>query len=113
MDALSDVAATPWSMRDRPDPSVSFHDPAEIITPNADTAVPAGARRLRINKLDLTAHGYTDGCPQCDHTIRFGKPRPGTQHSDGAVRGSLKPSATLIKAVNGWQSTSYTPPVPK
>ena len=82
VDALSDVAATPWSLRDRPDPRVSFHDPAEIATPNDGTAAPAGARRLRINRSDLTAHGYTDGCPQCDHTMRFGKPRPGTQHSE-------------------------------
>ena len=28
VEALSDVADNPWSLRDRPDPRVSFHDPA-------------------------------------------------------------------------------------
>ena len=69
-------------MRDRPDPREIFHHPVEIIIQNVDTTVPAGARRLRINKSDLTAHGYTEGCPDCDHTVRFGKPRPGSQHND-------------------------------
>ena len=80
VDALSDVAATPWSLRDRPDPSVSFHNPAEIATPNADMAAPAGARRLRMNKSDVTARGYAEGCPQCDHsTIRQAASRDPTQ----------------------------------
>ena len=48
-DALPDLAATPWSLRDRPDPNVRFH-PTEIATPNGDTAAPAGASRLRINR---------------------------------------------------------------
>ena len=27
-------------------------------------------------------HGYTEGCPQCDHIERVGNPRPGGQHSN-------------------------------
>ncbi len=29
-------------------------------------------RRLRINQKDLDAHGYTEGCQQCDYIIRHG-----------------------------------------
>ena len=49
-DALADIAATPWSTRERPETRVIFQEPAEHSGPGAEAAVPAGARRLRINK---------------------------------------------------------------
>ena len=47
--------------------------------PDRERALP---RRFRIDQRDLDAHGYTDGCSHCDHILRYGTTRPGTQHSD-------------------------------
>ena len=48
----------------------------------AEAVRPAALRRLRINKADLEEHGYTEDCPQCTHTRRYGKPRAGGAHTD-------------------------------
>ena len=52
-DALADIAATPWSTRERPETRVIFQEPAEHGGQGAETAVPAAAGRLRINQRDL------------------------------------------------------------
>ena len=88
-DALADVVATPWSLRDRPGLRVRFHDPADIAAPD-DAATPAGARRLRINRSDLTAHGYTESAsPDLEYNT-----------ANAVARGFWKPSATPTEALS-------------
>ena len=42
------IQATPWSIRELPEPSVTLKEPAESAGPVGD-AIPAGACKLRIN----------------------------------------------------------------
>ena len=35
-----------------------------------------------MNYSDLAKHGFTDGCPQCDHNARFMKSKGGLVHSE-------------------------------
>ena len=84
---LASIKATPWSLREIAETTVTFQERAGHIGPSSLTAAPAAARRLRINQNDLDAHGYTDQCPQCDYIRRFSKPRPGHTHTmTGAER---------------------------
>ena len=59
-----------------------FSEPAIEQGPTADAARPAAIRRLRINQSDLDAHGYEPDCPQCVYIQKYGKSKPGGQHSD-------------------------------
>ncbi len=80
-EALAGLRTTPWMERERPDVQVRFHqDATESEAPAAPDA-PQALRRLRINKSDLEAHGYTQGCRQCEYVERHGKSRSGLQHS--------------------------------
>ncbi len=81
-EALAQIQATPWSVREKPVTRARFAEPASAGGDTAETAQPALPRKLRINQSDLDAHGYTDGCPQCLHIQRYGKARPGGQHSN-------------------------------
>ncbi len=79
-DALVQVQATPWSMHES-QVRVRFQDPvAPAEGPPRQEPTPA-IRRMRINKTDLETHGYTDGCPQCTHTRRYGGAKPGGTHT--------------------------------
>ena len=80
-EVLAGIKTTPWSVRERPEPSVTFKEPAEAIGPAGDS-VPAGARKLRINQSDLDNYGYTDRCPQCEHAKKYSNVRPGGNHSE-------------------------------
>ena len=81
-EALANVQATPWSLRDQSQPAVTFREPAEHSGQGTDAAAPPASRRLRINQSDLDSHGYTEGCQQCEHIQRHGKARVGGQHSN-------------------------------
>ncbi len=81
-DVLAELQATPWSIRERSQPRVQFREAAADAGPTADTAAPAIPRRLRINQRDLDEHGYTENCQQCGHIQRYGRARPGGQHSN-------------------------------
>jgi hypothetical protein len=93
VDKLSAVKDTPWSTRERAEPSVSFEPATEAEAP-AEVAPQAAPRRFRINPSDLMQHGYTSGCPQCRHIEQVGKPRPGQQHSNMC-------RARIIEAIGG------------
>ena len=80
-DVLASIKTTPWFFRELPEPSVTFMEPEEQTGPAGD-AVPAGARKMRINQSDLDNSGYTDRCPQCEHAKKHCKIRPGGNHSD-------------------------------
>ena len=60
---------------------VTFKPQAEKLDEFPDNVVGA-PRRLKITKRDLENVGYTEGCPQCDHTLRNVAARGGLQHSD-------------------------------
>ena len=81
-EALAGVQSTPWSLRERTQPTVTFRESAEHSGPGADTAAPPVPRHLRINQSDLDAHGYIEGCQQCEYIQRYGKARVGGQHSN-------------------------------
>ena len=69
-EVLAGINTTPWSVRERPELSVTFKEPAEAAGPTGDS-VPVGARKLRINQWDLHNYGYTDRCPQCEHAKKY------------------------------------------
>ena len=79
-ESLAEINVTPWSLHE-PQVRVRFQDSAAQpeAAPRPDPA-PA-VRQMRINKSDLETHGYTDGCPQCTHTRRYGHAKPGGNHS--------------------------------
>ncbi len=80
-EALAGIKTTPWLEREKPEVQARFQQEAqEQDSPPAVDVLPA-VRRLRINKSDLYAHGYTQGCRQCEYTERNGKARGGMQHS--------------------------------
>ena len=81
-EALAAIKATPWSERERSAPEVRFQDPAAHREEPVEVAIPAPTRRFRINDADLRRHGFTDGCPQCAHTQRYGKAKSGLQHHE-------------------------------
>jgi hypothetical protein len=72
---------TPWSTRDKAEPTVRFEAPTEAVDGRVAVAPPTAPRNFRINAKDLVDHGYTEGCPQCRHIEAVGRPRPGGTHS--------------------------------
>ena len=66
---VSRLTATPWSTREKGDATVGFKD----ASPEEDTKhkrIEAVPKAFRINYSDLVSHGFTDGCPQCEHNAR-------------------------------------------
>ena len=63
-----------------------FDKPATEQGPTAEAVRQTAIRRLRINKSDLDAHGHDPDCPQCTYIQKYGKPRPGGNHSDRCRR---------------------------
>ena len=78
---LAGIKTSPWSIRKRPEPSVTFKEPAETAWP-AGNAIPTGAGKMRIDQMDLDNYGYTDRCPQCEHARKHCKIRPGGSRSE-------------------------------
>ena len=78
---LAGLTATPWSERTVNDPEVRFQEPAESSSTTPTTA-PAAIRRFRLNVADLHKYGFAGTCQQCQHVMRYGKARPGIQHSE-------------------------------
>ena len=83
-DTVAKLQSTPWSLHERPEPEVRFHEPASGTHSGAEpaTAAPPALRRMRINKADLDKYGYTVDCPQCRHTEEHGHARSGSVHTD-------------------------------
>ena len=81
-DDLAGIQDFPGQRRVRAEPErVRFNAGAPEGADTAAEAAPAAPRALRINKSDLEEHGYDQECPQCRHVVKYGKPRPGGQHS--------------------------------
>ena len=81
VDALANVKATPWSIRERPGVQVHFHEAPAERDEGGGPSAPALPRRFRINQKDLDEHGYTEGCAQCVYIRRYGSARPGGGHT--------------------------------
>ena len=80
-EVFAGIKTTPLSVRERPEPYVTFKEPAEAAG-SAGYSIPAGARKLRIDQSDLDNYGYTDKYPQCEHAKKYGESRSGGNHSD-------------------------------
>ena len=76
--AITALQATPWQHTLRPDRAVVLRPAADGEAldkfPPRQAALP---RRFRLDKKDFDEHGYTYGCTQCEHIIRYGASRPG------------------------------------
>jgi hypothetical protein len=78
--AITAIQATPWNVHERVrrvvlEQAVERH---EELPPEPTTDF----RRLKIIKQDMIDFGYTEGCKQCDHYLRYGSRRAGYTHSD-------------------------------
>ncbi len=86
-EALAQLKGHPGSDRRQEEPQrVRFDKPATEQGPTAEAVRQTAIRRLRINKSDLDAHGHDPDCPQCTYIQKYGKPRPGGNHSDRCRR---------------------------
>ena len=77
LEAVWDVAATPWSQHEASKPGVVKLDPITIAEEERKERVPQ-ARRVYIRQNDLDEHGYTKNCPKYQSIIVYG---PNTQSS--------------------------------
>ena len=80
VDRATGLTATPWSIRDRSDATVSFRD-APTEEEKKDKRIEAVPKAFRINYGDLVKHGFTEGFPQCDHNAIHKKSKPGVSHT--------------------------------
>ena len=74
------LTATPWLIRNRADVTASFPDVAGEEAP-APRRIESMPRAFRINYQDLVTHGFTDGCPQCEHNARHQTGKKGATHT--------------------------------
>ena len=78
-EVVQKVNATPQSLHEPREPEVIFREPVpRAEDPPAKQAV---ARQVYISKRDLELHGYTQGCPRCDHARDYGYGRTSRPHS--------------------------------
>ena len=71
-DALSAVAATPWSLFEAKPSEVIFKDRVDDPTFQELQQKMYIARRVYLQESDFDAYGMTRGCPKCDHKLKFG-----------------------------------------
>jgi hypothetical protein len=97
-DRTMSLTATPWSERSKADVSASFPDVAneEAAAPRRIETMP---RAFRINYQDLVNHGFTDGCPQCEHNARHQKSRKGDTHNQACRALMLEALKKMRKAM--------------
>ena len=77
---ITRLIATPWSTRDKSDATVSFKD-APTEEERRSKRIEDVPKAFRINYGDLVQHGFTDGCPQCDHNAVHQKSKAGLSHT--------------------------------
>ena len=80
-EAISKIAATPWSTRDKPEAEVRFQDPDGEHREAATRNICPVPKAFRINYADLTTYGFTKDCPQCDFNMLHQKSKPGQAHT--------------------------------
>ena len=68
VDRATSLTATPWSVREKSDPTASFKDaPSEEEKEQEKKRIESVPKACRINYSDLMKHGFVRDCPQCDH----------------------------------------------
>ena len=78
---LSQVRATPWTVYAEKEPEVVFQEKQARDAQEVREVNPM-VRKLYIRQTDLEQHGYTSGCPRCEHTMTYGPNQSGVPHSD-------------------------------
>ena len=76
-DSIAAVRATPYDLHASKEPEVIFREQTEKAEPTETPVVQA--RRVYIRASDLegpNGFGYTEGCPKCDHMLRYGSGFP-------------------------------------
>ncbi len=89
-EAMSQLTATPWSERDRPEPTVRFEQGTELAEEAPQRAVEPVPKQFRINYSDLRTHGFTDDCPQCRYAEVHKKSKGGIGHSEACRKRILE-----------------------
>ena len=80
-EAVSKIAATPWSTRERSQAEAHFPDADGERGETATRNVCPIPKAFRINYADLTTYGFTKDCPQCDFNMMHQKSKPGQIHT--------------------------------
>ena len=80
-DQISQVTATPWAIRERPERRVALPDRPRQEEQTAKEAGVMMPKNFRINMQDLEEYGFTPGCEQCSHNEEFGRSRDGHSHT--------------------------------
>ena len=89
VDRATSLTATPWSVRDRSDVTVTFQD-APTEEERRSKRIEAVPKAFRINHGDLLKHGFTDGCPQCSHNSVHNKSKAGLSHTQACRKRLLE-----------------------
>jgi hypothetical protein len=99
IDAIEGITSTPWDLLGKSEVRAKFKPNEEELEkfPDRQPGVP---RRFKITKKDLEEVGYSEGCPQCDHIMRYGNNQPGLQHQE---RCRARVLAELAKILRGQQ----------
>jgi len=82
LESLAELKATPSTMHVPGDPGMILRERNEGIEQPSRADAKAKVRKLKITIEDLDRFGFTEGCPQCTHILRYRSGRPGYAHTD-------------------------------
>ena len=82
MQKLQEIDISPYSLHIPKEPGVVFAEKANVELEHAKQEVLRQVRRAPIRRADLDAYGFTEGCPRCDHAVRYGYGRTSQGHSE-------------------------------
>jgi len=80
-ESIERITQTPWQLREKREPQVRFQDEVEKVATEVRDPV-TNFRRMRLLISDFRTHGFTDGCPQCQHIMEHNQQKPGLGHSE-------------------------------
>ena len=80
-DKLSELQATPWSQRDKPNLEVRFPESGAAPEQRSRDEIPL-SKAFIIMYSDLLEHGFTVGCQQCEYNEMNQRSKPGLSHSN-------------------------------
>ena len=83
-ESLATITGTPWDVhaREAAAPEVVFKPRDEVAETAARAEEPLQRRRVYIKQSDIEAFGYTEGCPRCEHGLRYGPNKTQKGHND-------------------------------
>ena len=77
---IAEVKATPWNLKETRERGVMFregHEPHPPMPPEREVK----PRQMKIYPRDVERLGATEGCPQCEHILKYRENRPGLAHT--------------------------------